>query len=128
MLKHKFSIPESFSSEIPTSNIHINDKENKEDISMILIEVPSNFDSSLISSIKIKSNDFSSSKTKRLNREYVFNINNNQRETCNKVVLFKDNDQVKYFQVDGIIKIFNMIDESDRKEENVIRKRIIRRK
>ncbi len=120
-LKHKFSIPNSFTNNIPDSNIKLTDSD-----SLILFEIPKNFDINKLQSIKLKSKDLIAGKRKRLTDKYIFDIDDNPRQVQSKVLVNIENGKLCYYNINQIAKVFELVDENDRNEKAILHKQVIK--
>ena len=127
-IKEKFKIQPNFTNQINDSIINLTNLDFNKDNKLILFEVPSNFDINKLKDIKIKTKDIQTGKRKKLISSYIYDLDDNVRETSGKVLVNKENGKLAYYNINSIAKVLELLDEPEISKSSVISKKIIKHK
>lgn len=127
-LKEKFKIQPNFSNQINDSVVNMFNLDLEKEDKIILFEVPSNFDINKLKDVKIKAKDIQNCKRKKLVSNYIYDLDNNIRETSGKVIINKENGKLAYYNINSIAKVLELLDEPEISRNSVLSKKIIKHK
>ena len=127
-LKEKFKIQPNFTNQINDSIVNLSNLDFEKEDKLVVFEVPHNFDINKLKDIKIKAKDLQNGKRKKLISNYIYDLDNNIRETSGKVIINKENGKLAYYNVSSIAKVLELLDEPEILKSSVLSKKIIKHK